>query len=82
MAQADEAGMQTVLEREQKKYAAAPKPVVPDVGSGQRNVSPVTETRPARNPAAEIFYLDESQMPKPDESAEEYKRRRLRESKP
>ena len=77
-----EADMLALVEREKKKYKIAPKPPVPVSGAGQRPASvsvTVSETH-APNPAAQLLGLNESLMPKPGESVEAYKRRRLQEN--
>lgn len=69
-----ESAMLEVIQREKKKYIAAPKAqIAVDSGNG-KPVTQVTEVRRV-NPATVIFGLKESRMPKPNETAEEYKAR-------
>lgn len=70
-----ESAMLEVIQREKRKFIAAPKEKISiDSGNGKPVTQQVAEVRRV-NPATVIFGLNESRMPKPNESAEEYKAR-------
>jgi hypothetical protein len=69
-----ESAMLEVIQREKKKYIAAPKEKI-SIDSG--NGKPVTQVAEVRrvHPATVLFGIKESNIPLPNETAEEYKRR-------
>lgn len=71
----DEAGMQAVLEREQDKWRAAPKPVEV-TGAGQRPITAAAPIAPAK--PANLLGVAESMAVLPGENAEAYRVRRER----
>ena len=75
---ADEAGIKTVLTREKAKYDSLPRVPVGIFGAGQKSGGlPDVAPRPV-HPATVLMGLDESAMPQPGESAEEYRLRKIR----
>jgi hypothetical protein len=71
-----EEAMQATAQREKRKYQAAPKErIAIDRGNGQIvKETPAPVVKPIK-PAVQLFGLNESRLPLPDESAEEYKAR-------
>jgi hypothetical protein len=70
-----EEAMQEAVQREKRKYSAAPKDkIVIDRGNGV-TVTQAPAPVHAVKPAVVMFGLNESAMPLPDETAEEYKAR-------
>ena len=78
LAETDEAGMKKVVEQAQTVYARLPKPPVPVPQAPQSQ----THSNPPRpgNPLAPALGLREGTTPLANESAEDYRKRRLRES--
>jgi len=75
---ADEAGMKTVLTREKAKYDSLPRVPVSVSGAGQKSGGPPDAAPQPVHPAVALMGLDESAMPQPGESAEEYRLRKIR----
>jgi hypothetical protein len=75
IAEADEDGMKGVIAKAQEAYAKN-KPAVPVSGAGQRAAPPQPAVK-LSNPAGQLLGISESAMPLPNESAEDYRRRRL-----
>ena len=79
--QAEQAGMERVIERARATWHAAARAPVPVAGAGQRTAqAPTTPSAPRPNAAAVLMGISESTMPKAGESAEQYRARRLREA--
>lgn len=78
LAEADEAGMKKVIEQARVVYARLPKAPVPVPQSP--TVTQSATPRQPHNPLAPAFGLREGMTPLANESAEDYRKRRLRES--
>jgi hypothetical protein len=78
LAEADEDGMAQVLEREKAKIAARTPAPVPVSGAGQRVTTAQGRTAPRpADPVGQIMGISESMRPLPNETAEDYRRRKL-----